>query len=194
MLRTPEFSVGAWTVKPAECVITTENDVDGVIEHSLDPRQIEVLIYLAKRQGSIISIDELIKEIWPTSSVSKNAVSQAITKIRNALRDKKSSPEYIATYSKRGYSLIAKVEFFNNQSQPDLLSSKISILQMLKGRSKNLETIRWFTVTMSLTTIVLFIILIYDLATGHQDIAEHEQKIEMPAKDKENSQKVESPQ
>ena len=58
----------------------------------------------------LITKDELLSAIWPDVTVTENALTQAISDLRQALGDDPSSPTYIQTVARRGYRFIAAVE------------------------------------------------------------------------------------
>ena len=76
----------------------------------LEPKVIEVLIYLARRAGEVVGREELLSAVWPGVVVGDDALTQAIIKLRKAFGDDAHRPKYIETISKRGYRLLAPVE------------------------------------------------------------------------------------
>jgi TolB-like protein/DNA-binding winged helix-turn-helix (wHTH) protein/tetratricopeptide (TPR) repeat protein len=75
----------------------------------LEPKAIEVLVYLARQAGKVVGREELLSAVWPGVIVGDDALTQAIIKLRRALGDDARLPKYIETVSKRGYRLIAPV-------------------------------------------------------------------------------------
>jgi len=98
------LKVGDWLVDPALNQISSGS----VVEH-VEPKAIEVLLALCRRPGDVISRDQLLSEVWKGVTVSDDALTQSITKLRQALGDTSKEPSYIQTVSKRGYRLIAPV-------------------------------------------------------------------------------------
>jgi DNA-binding winged helix-turn-helix (wHTH) protein/TolB-like protein len=76
----------------------------------LEPRAVELLAFLARRAGEVVSRDELLAALWPGVIVGDNALTQVVTKLRKALGDTAREPTYIEAIAKRGYRLIAPVE------------------------------------------------------------------------------------
>ena len=99
------FLVGDWQVSPQEGVLSR----DGKTER-LEPKAIEVLVYLASRPGEVVSRDDLERIVWHGAIVGYDAVTSTVIKLRKALGDSAREPRYIATIPKRGYQLIASVE------------------------------------------------------------------------------------
>jgi DNA-binding winged helix-turn-helix (wHTH) protein/TolB-like protein/Flp pilus assembly protein TadD len=76
----------------------------------LEPKAMEVLIFLADRAGHVVSREAVLAAVWPDAVVGDDALTQAVIKLRKSLQDAARSPRYIETISKRGYRLIAPVE------------------------------------------------------------------------------------
>lgn len=76
----------------------------------LSPKIIDLLLYLVARQSALVSKDELFGALWPDVAVTDNALTQAVSELRQALGDDPSSPTYIQTVARRGYRFIAPVE------------------------------------------------------------------------------------
>lgn len=107
------LQVGAWVVslelnqisRAGECL-------------RLEPKAIELLVFLARRKGDVVSREELLTALWPGVIVGDNALTQVVAKLRKALGDTAREPTYIEAISKRGYRLIASVE------QPDRVADR----------------------------------------------------------------------
>lgn len=76
----------------------------------LPPKLIDLLRYLVTRPATLVSKEELLQSVWPDVVVTENALTQAISDLRQALGDDRSRPTYIQTVAKRGYRFIAPVE------------------------------------------------------------------------------------
>lgn len=68
-----------------------------------------LLVCLAEHAGEVVSIDELLKQVWSDVSVSPDSVYQAITSLRRLLGDDAKQPAYIATAPRLGYRMVATV-------------------------------------------------------------------------------------
>jgi DNA-binding winged helix-turn-helix (wHTH) protein/tetratricopeptide (TPR) repeat protein len=79
----------------------------------LSPKIIDLLLYLAARQSALVPKDELFSALWPDVAVTDNALTQAVSELRQALGDDPSKPTYIQTVARRGYRFIAPVESVN---------------------------------------------------------------------------------
>ena len=76
----------------------------------LSPKIIDLLLYLASRPSALVSKDELFAALWPDVAVTDNALTQAVSELRQALGDDPSTPTYIQTVARRGYRFVAAVE------------------------------------------------------------------------------------
>jgi DNA-binding winged helix-turn-helix (wHTH) protein/TolB-like protein/cytochrome c-type biogenesis protein CcmH/NrfG len=99
-----QFCVGPWLVTPALDELRR-----GEERVRLEPKAMEVLLFLAARPGEAVSRDQLLSGVWPGVLVGDDVLTQAVTKLRKALGDDARSPSYIETIAKRGYRLVARV-------------------------------------------------------------------------------------
>ncbi len=77
---------------------------------ALSPKIIDLLLYLVARQSVLVGKDELFGALWPDVAVTDNALTQAVSELRQALGDDPSNPTYIQTVARRGYRFVASVE------------------------------------------------------------------------------------
>lgn len=76
----------------------------------VSPKIIDLLLYLVARPSVLVSKEELFKALWPDVAVTDNALTQAVSELRQALGDDPSHPQYVQTVARRGYRFIAPVE------------------------------------------------------------------------------------
>ena len=147
--QTKPFKVGDWTVNPSSGLLLKEN-----AEVKLEPRVMEVLVYLAENKGQVVSRESLEAKIWAGTIVGYDAVSGSIIKLRKALGDDTRNPTYIKTISKRGYQLIAPVSRNVVESpapSPSFQSSTVDkVSPEAEQKIKRLSTILGFTVIVGL--------------------------------------------
>lgn len=75
----------------------------------LTPKALETLIVLVENRESVVSKDELMKTLWPDSSVEESNLSQNIFMLRKALGDSARERRYILTVPGRGYQFVETV-------------------------------------------------------------------------------------
>ena len=68
-----------------------------------------LLLCLAEHAGDVVSIDELLKEVWSGVIVTQDSVYQAVASLRRQLGDDAKEPAYIATVPRLGYRMVATV-------------------------------------------------------------------------------------
>lgn len=68
-----------------------------------------LLMCFAERAGEVVSIDELLDQVWPKVIVTPDSVYQAIASLRRLLGDDPKQPTYIATVPRVGYRMVATV-------------------------------------------------------------------------------------
>ena len=75
----------------------------------LTPKTFDVLHYLVRHAGRLVTKDELLDAVWPETAVSDAVVRMAISTLRKALADTAQTPRFIATVPRRGYRFVAAV-------------------------------------------------------------------------------------
>ena len=105
MNSTP-FYLGDWQINPQLNSIQHAGKAK-----QLEPKAMDVLVYLCFQKGEIVTSDELLNQCWKAIDIGDNPLHKTITQLRKALGDKASDPTYIETIRKRGYRIIAKLNF-----------------------------------------------------------------------------------
>lgn len=106
------FFVGEWQVTPATNSLRRGADIK-----QLEPKAMDVLLLLCEKQGELVSSEEIFNHCWPTVAVGDNPLHKVITQLRKVFDDKANDPQYIETIRKRGYRVIAKIDFPLNEEQ-----------------------------------------------------------------------------
>jgi TolB-like protein/Flp pilus assembly protein TadD len=70
----------------------------------------DLLLALVRAAPNLVSLEELMRLVWPGIIVSPETVSQRVKLLRDALGDDPRAPRYIAGLRGRGYQVIAAVE------------------------------------------------------------------------------------
>jgi transcriptional activator of cad operon len=103
--------IGAWRVSPASGQISREGETVRV-----EARTMRLLLCLAEHAGEVVSIDDLLEQVWTGVIVTPDSVYQAITSLRRLLGDDAKQPTYIATVPRLGYRMVATVSPWVDQS------------------------------------------------------------------------------
>ncbi len=94
--------IGEWTVRPE-----LDRLEKGAETRHIAPRATDVLVYMAERQGELVTKEELLDAFWRGAISGDNAVHKTVAGLRRAFDDDPTQPSYIQTHPKRGYRLIA---------------------------------------------------------------------------------------
>jgi transcriptional activator of cad operon len=97
--------IGAWRVDPASGQISREGGEPVRVE----ARTMRLLLCLAERAGEVVSIDELLEQVWSGVIVTSDSVYQAVASLRRLLGDDPRQPGYVATVPRLGYRMVATV-------------------------------------------------------------------------------------
>src|ERR1700689_3244262 len=100
----PTLRIGAWRV---DCAVD-EISKDGN-SVKLERRAMQLLVCLAQHAGQVVSVEQLLDQVWTGVVVTPDSVYHAVANLRKTLGDDAREPEYIATVPRRGYRLVAPV-------------------------------------------------------------------------------------
>lgn len=70
----------------------------------------DVLLALVRRQGQVVTKDELLAEVWPGTVVEENNLQVQVSALRKVLGEEPDGSRYLLTVPGRGYRFVAKVE------------------------------------------------------------------------------------
>jgi DNA-binding winged helix-turn-helix (wHTH) protein/TolB-like protein len=98
------FRLGDWEVLPLRGVLRR-----GEHEEKPEPRVFGVLIALAKRNGDLVTRDELVDELWDGRPTSDEPINRCLSQLRGHLGDKSRPHQYVETLTRRGYRLMKPV-------------------------------------------------------------------------------------
>jgi TolB-like protein/DNA-binding winged helix-turn-helix (wHTH) protein/tetratricopeptide (TPR) repeat protein len=107
------FRVGSWLVDPSLNTISRK----GVTTH-LEPKVMEVLVCLVRHANETLHKETLLKEVWPGTFVTDDALKRCILELRRVFEDDARERRVIQTIAKRGYRLVAPVEPINGIEHP----------------------------------------------------------------------------
>ncbi|MBZ0112034.1 MAG: PQQ-binding-like beta-propeller repeat protein [Thermoanaerobaculia bacterium] len=101
------FLLGDWTVRPRENCIVREGETS-----NLEPKLMEVLVFLASEPSRIHLRQEILDSVWRDTFITDEVLTNAVWELRRALGDHAREPQYIKTIPRKGYGLVAPVEPF----------------------------------------------------------------------------------
>jgi TolB-like protein/DNA-binding winged helix-turn-helix (wHTH) protein len=111
--------IGDWRVDPRSGEISR----DGATTR-LEARTIRLLLHLAEHAGEVVSIDDLLKNVWAGVIVTSDSVYQAVATLRRVLGDDSKQPVYIETVPRLGYRLVATVNPWTDRPVATIESSE----------------------------------------------------------------------
>ena len=86
-LMTTTLRIGAWRVDPKSGQISRNGETARV-----DVRTMRLLLCLAEHSGEVVSIDDLLTQVWSEVSVAPDSVYQAVASLRRLLGDDPKQP------------------------------------------------------------------------------------------------------
>jgi transcriptional activator of cad operon len=136
-----KLRIGDWCVDPALGQISRNGETARVEE-----RAMRLLLCLAGHAGEVVSIDELLGQVWSDVNVSPDSVYQAVTSLRRLLGDDPRHPAYIATVPRLGYRMVAQVGPWR-EGLSENLAEQSSLPQSATSHAKKareMEHAEWF--------------------------------------------------
>ncbi|MGI9265205.1 MAG: AAA family ATPase, partial [Gammaproteobacteria bacterium] len=112
--------------------------LNGALPIELRPKPWDLIRYMAKKPGELLSKQELMDAVWPDSFVSESSLNQVVKELRKALGDDARSPRFIETVHRRGFRLLTPEDRIG--SAPD--SEQSDSRDALFGRSSELESLQ----------------------------------------------------
>src|SRR5450631_689028 len=79
----------------------------------LPEQQFQILEMLLRREGKLVSREEIRKRLWPNDTVVEfdRSINAVIKKLRSALGDSAEERRFIETVARRGYRILVDVQF-----------------------------------------------------------------------------------
>jgi TolB-like protein/DNA-binding winged helix-turn-helix (wHTH) protein len=100
-----KYSVGDLNIDTGTQIVSRAGESIALPKLSYD-----LLLVLVRAAPNLVSLDELMRRVWPGIVVSPETVSQRIKLLRDALGDDPREPRYIAGLRGRGYQMVAAVK------------------------------------------------------------------------------------
>jgi eukaryotic-like serine/threonine-protein kinase len=91
----------------------------------LQEQPFQVLRLLIERNGEVATREEIRKSLWPNDTAVdfNHSINVAIGTLRRALRDSAEEPKYIETVARRGYRLIAPIEWVTTTEEQSIVEA-----------------------------------------------------------------------
>src|SRR5271157_5998536 len=101
MAASPVFAFGPFHYDPEQRLLFRQGEVVPLV-----PKAIDTLHVLLERRGRVVEKAELMKLVWPDTTVEEVGLARNISLLRKALDDE--SGQYIETIPRRGYRFAAE--------------------------------------------------------------------------------------
>jgi Tol biopolymer transport system component/DNA-binding winged helix-turn-helix (wHTH) protein len=119
------YQINQWTLHVGSGDLRCDDE-----QHRLPPRLARLLSVLVSEPGRVWRRDELLDAVWEQRVVNEEALSRAISQLRQLLKDKAGDPAIIATVPKVGYRCVAEVRCLSDEvGLPELMLPAINASQ-----------------------------------------------------------------
>src|SRR5262249_22228281 len=130
----------------------------------VEERTMQLLLCLAAREGKVVSIDDLLQQVWPDVTVTPDSVYQAVTSLRRLLGDDAKQPAYVATVPRLGYRIVARVSPWQDspvaQKDSPSPSQKENPERAVTGRNTNYSRFR-VSLALALAAVLIVVAVVF---------------------------------
>jgi TolB-like protein/DNA-binding winged helix-turn-helix (wHTH) protein len=105
----------------------------GTDEIALPKLSFDLLLALVRAAPNLLSLDELMTQVWPGIVVSPETVTHRVKSLRDALGDDARAPRYIVGLRGRGYQIAVPVESVSGDAPPAAVEVPASIAASLSA-------------------------------------------------------------
>ena len=99
------FKLSEFWVLPAHNKLESNGKV-----YKVEPKIMEVLCFLVKHKGQVVSRETIAQSLWPENIVGLDVITRAIFELRKILNDSAQHPTFIETIARKGYCFIYEFE------------------------------------------------------------------------------------
>jgi len=113
---------------------------------ALEPQVFDLLVYLVRNRGRVVSKDDLIEGVWGGRIVSDSALTTRLNAVRKAVNDSGAEQRLIRTVPRRGVRFVAEVSEDHEPTAPAAADSPIAprlsivVLPFVYGQSGSKAT------------------------------------------------------
>lgn len=98
------FWIGEWLIQPdLNRIVRSDRKIH------VEPKVMQVLLYLSRHPGEVLSKERIMEAVWHDSFVTDDALVRAIRALRGAFEDDVREPRVIQTIPTKGYRLLPRV-------------------------------------------------------------------------------------
>src|SRR6266571_1269304 len=110
----PRLAFGPFELDPAAGVLRGSGQ--GI---AIAAKPFELLLYLARRPGRVVSRRDLLDALWPEGSANEDAVVHCVVEARRALGEASRHTRYLRTVPRRGYLFAAEVTAVEDEAEAE---------------------------------------------------------------------------
>jgi DNA-binding winged helix-turn-helix (wHTH) protein len=85
---------------------------------SLEPKALQVLLYLLEHRDRVVPKAELLEHCWPEAFVSESALTRCLARVRHAVPAPPAAAPVIETQHRQGYRFVAEVTVLAQRPSP----------------------------------------------------------------------------
>lgn len=110
------FYIESWRIEPSLNRIVSNEGT-----RQVEPKIMQVLVYLAQQNGEVARRDETLDTVWADTVVGDEVLSRCISELRKVFNDNPRKPRIIETIPRVGYRLmvVPRVVTFEKDGWPD---------------------------------------------------------------------------
>jgi transcriptional activator of cad operon len=151
------WQVGDWLVDPADDTISRGSE-----RTKLEPRTMRLLVCLVESAGTVVTIDQLLSQVWSGVVVGPASVYQSVSQLRKLLGDTGEQPTYIATVARKGYRLVASAQLTSHRAAMPVAASTIATFDTpAKSRRSRIKLLGAAVVLATLVSIAWLLLANY---------------------------------
>ncbi len=139
---TDPFKFADVVVQPQQNSVTFCHQDQQKNDVRLTPKEMTLLVLLAKHHPNTLSRDTMIEHIWQNREGADDLVVKLVADLRKKLGDNPRTPKYIQTIPKQGYRLVEPITPINKQL----------------NKPKSFSQVRGIAITVAVCTVLLFIL------------------------------------
>jgi TolB-like protein/DNA-binding winged helix-turn-helix (wHTH) protein/Tfp pilus assembly protein PilF len=103
---------------------------------ALPKLSLDLLIALVRAAPNLLTMDELMEQVWPGIVVSPETLTQRVKLLRASLGDDSKAPRYIAAVRGRGYRILAEVSVLESSAPTADPAVPVSAIIPVRGSTK----------------------------------------------------------
>lgn len=89
---------------------------------ALEPQVFDLLVYLVRQRGQVVSKDDLLREVWRGRIVSDSTIESRVSLLRKALSDDGHRQRLIRTYARKGIRFVGEVREGGQDDRIEILT------------------------------------------------------------------------